>query len=842
MTYYIDLNNGCPMADGLSPEHARLTYTDLDIKPGDTVLFKRGTFIRDNLYRVPGEKGAPVTYGAYGEGTNPVFCGAVDVSDPALWEPVDGREHVWLCKAELSTAVCNFVFDHGRMGATLRWSEDFLCAQGDFHDNKAFGDRQPDEEEAAMPRRVTMYSVGNPGNYYKHIECAVWGRRNLSSNVDHTVVEDLIFYASGVHGLTGGCVDMAVRRCSFLYIGGAVWNNRLRIRFGNAIEFWNIGEDLLIEDCYFNNIYDSAITHQGSAECKPARNFIMRNNLFINYSMGAYEGRDLMSIDSAFEDNLCVNAGGGFGGFGDTKPRNSEIFPQPMGHHLFMWRMKHATEGGSLSVKRNRFYHASGAALFNYICPEADAQMDLADNTYYTENKALFNLVDGKSYAPAEFDAYAATGREPGAKYEAFDVDAAIADWFAKTGCGRFTEQLFSDKLPDHVFFVGSTERDATAYRVGEDMTFVLSLQNEDGVAVRCAKFAYERRADGCAETETGIIDANADGAFVYTTSIDRPGFVHLIVRACDADGTVIEGYDIFEGGACANFDEIRQVGAIPADYDDFWVKAIREELDPVKPEVLSETFYNCGDPGDIVYDLRIAGPNNTTVSAYLRMPRDAEDKSLPIIVGFMGYGWASAPIPPKDRALYLHVNSHSIENGKSDAYYRDLAQNALANFGFDKAENEQPGTVYFKNMILRDLQALRYAKTLPQWDGKNITVCGGSMGAFQPTHVAALDHDVTYLDIAIPWMCDLRAAEDGRLPGWRPEASHGLDYYDTVTAASRVKCPVHIFAGLGDYICPPSGEAALYHAFTAPTSMELAQNRTHPYQAPIFTSYRFQK
>ncbi len=838
MIYYIDLNNGCPTSDGRSPENARLTYTDLDIKPGDTVLFRRGTFIRDNLYRVAGEAGAPVTYGAYGEGTNPVFCGAVDVSDPALWETVEGRENVWLCKAELSTAVCNFVFDGGRMGATLRWSEDLLCAQGDFHDNKAFGDRQPDAEEAALPRRVTMYSKGNPGNYYKHIECAVWGRRNLSSNVDHTVVEDLIFYASGVHGLTGGCVDMTVRRCSFLYIGGAVWNNRLRIRFGNAIEFWNTGEDLLIEDCYFNNIYDSAITHQGSAECMPARNFVMRNNLFINYSMGAYEGRDLMSVDSAFEDNLCLFAGGGFGGFGDTKPRNSEIFPQPMGHHLFMWRMKQPTAGGSLSVRRNRFYDATGAALFNYICPEADAQMTLADNTYFTTNKNLFNLVGGKSYAPAEFADYAAAGREPGAKYEAFDVDAAVAEWFARTGCGRYTEQLFSDQLPDHVFFVGSTEKDATAYAVGEDMTFVLSLQNEGGDAVPCAKYAYARRSDGSTETETGMIDADADGKFVYTTKIDRPGFVHLTVRACDADGNAIDTYDIFEGGACAGFDEIRQAGSIPADYDAFWARVIHEELDPVKPELLEQVYYNCGDPGDIVYDIKIAAPGGKPVSGYLRMPRDAKDGTLPLTVSFMGYSCTGAPIPSKTSGIWLYVNPHGIENGRSDAYYGKLSREEIGAFGFETDKNEHPDTVYFKYMILRDLQALRYAKTLPQWDGKNITVSGGSMGAFQPTHVAAFDPDVTYLDIAIPWMCDLRGVEDGRLPGWLPAASHGLDYYDTVTAASRVRCKAHVFAGLGDYVCPPSGEVSLYHAMTCPVTFTLAQNRTHPYQAPVFDSY----
>ena len=68
MTYYIDLINGNAAADGKNPENARKDYKDLDIKPGDKVLFKRGTFVREELFAVSGEEGNPVTYGAYGEG------------------------------------------------------------------------------------------------------------------------------------------------------------------------------------------------------------------------------------------------------------------------------------------------------------------------------------------------------------------------------------------------------------------------------------------------------------------------------------------------------------------------------------------------------------------------------------------------------------------------------------------------------------------------------------------------------------------------------------------------------------------------------------------------------
>ena len=96
MVYYIDPANGNDSLSGISPELARKNYTDLEIKPGDSVLFKRGSFVRDCLYPVEGAEGAYVTYGAYGEGKSPVFCGSVDVSDPDDWE--EYSENVWRYK------------------------------------------------------------------------------------------------------------------------------------------------------------------------------------------------------------------------------------------------------------------------------------------------------------------------------------------------------------------------------------------------------------------------------------------------------------------------------------------------------------------------------------------------------------------------------------------------------------------------------------------------------------------------------------------------------------------------------------------------------------------------
>ena len=427
MIYYIDPMHGRDDADGASPAQARRSEVGLTVLPGDTVLFRRGSVVRGELHTVAGTPGAPVRYGAYGEGRRPVFCGSVDVSDPALWHEV--RPNVWRCSAPLTTEVCNFIFDGDRCGGTLRWSPEELTEPGDWYDTR-MGSAEGQKTDA--PGEVLLYSLGNPGTAYTHLECAVWGARTVVRNQSDTELCDLIFFGSGVHAAaSGGAARVAFRRCAFLFIGGAVWNLERRIRFGNAIEFWERGEDILIEDCYFDQIYDSCITEQGSEKCEPAKNIVMRRNLFLNYGMAAYEGRDRMTVNCRFEDNVCAFAGGGFSALGDTKPRNSEIYPQPMGHHLFFWRITAPSEGGGFAVEGNVFGRATGAAAYDIIAPEAQSQMTFARNRYAMPHGALLAHLSGTNYSTDSFAAFAAATGETGTCAPG-EVDDAIGRWFER--------------------------------------------------------------------------------------------------------------------------------------------------------------------------------------------------------------------------------------------------------------------------------------------------------------------------------------------------------------------------------------------------------------------------
>ena len=62
-----------------------------DLQPGDSVLFRRGDSWRGSLRPRSGAEGAPITYGAYGEGEKPVLMGSVDKSAPTDWRDEGGN-------------------------------------------------------------------------------------------------------------------------------------------------------------------------------------------------------------------------------------------------------------------------------------------------------------------------------------------------------------------------------------------------------------------------------------------------------------------------------------------------------------------------------------------------------------------------------------------------------------------------------------------------------------------------------------------------------------------------------------------------------------------------------
>lgn len=89
--YHVDATVGDDANDGASPVSAWRTLDRVntaELSPGDRVLFRRGGVWRGQLVPCSGASGAPVSYGAYGDGPKPRLLGSASMSRPEDWESV----------------------------------------------------------------------------------------------------------------------------------------------------------------------------------------------------------------------------------------------------------------------------------------------------------------------------------------------------------------------------------------------------------------------------------------------------------------------------------------------------------------------------------------------------------------------------------------------------------------------------------------------------------------------------------------------------------------------------------------------------------------------------------
>ena len=390
---------------------------------------------------------------------------------------------------------------------------------------------------------------------------------------------------------------------------------------------------------------------------------------------------------------------------------------------------------------------------------------------------------------------------------------------------------------PNKISLRGETAK--VFYVPGEEMIFNFYVNYGDQPApfkpylLRWSRIGDDRKKISGVET---VIPGKP---IVVKTSSDQPGFVKFRADLLDYKGCIIKQFVhgrlcnvSFDGATGVEPEKLQSAVVEPVDFDQFWTKQ-KAKLDAVP---LKYDMKKISKPGSKVevYAVSIdcAGPR--PVTGYLSIPADAKAKSLPALASYPGYGIQAQPIPkrcPEDQIRFC-LNAHGYDLGKDQTYYKEFSASIKSNgnrYAFDLKQNSNPETAYFNGMALRVMRSLQFLKSLPQWNGKDLVVTGGSQGGLQAVWAAGLDSDVSLASISIVWCCDLAGSTQGRIVGWRPVYVPALNYYDAVFHAKRIKCPVVISrAGLGDYICPPSGLAILYNNLKSPKKIIWIQGSTH--------------
>lgn len=417
----------------------------------------------------------------------------------------------------------------------------------------------------------------------------------------------------------------------------------------------------------------------------------------------------------------------------------------------------------------------------------------------------------------------------------------------------------------DTAELIGKMDKRAIDYKIGEEMTLTLSLQNAKEFA-KGTWFVNWKRTGDDGKTEKGRIELEKL-PFIYKTTLDRPGFFRMTASVTDTKGnpykkqylgdtTTPEGRKamnaferrdrriFFDGGAGADVQNIASVPE-PADFDAFWQRH-RDRLKkvPLQAEVKE---IKSSDARVKFFYVSIACAGARPSTGCLTIP--VADGKYPISVSFHGYGHTYpnkghvvSHIVGDGNTIWFNFSPHGYEMGRESEYYDEFFRSICSGgrtFGFDPKSNEDAETCYFSGFTYRIIRALEYLKTRPEWDGKNLRVTGGSMGGMQSLWAAGLDSSVTLCEPSIPWNCDIGGRDTLKriIDPWYIHESNALRYFDPVNLAKRIPatCTVNITrAGLGDYCCPPSGIFAMWNVLKCPKRICWVQGSTHGYVPSI--------
>ncbi|CAN5848579.1 acetylxylan esterase [soil metagenome] len=386
-------------------------------------------------------------------------------------------------------------------------------------------------------------------------------------------------------------------------------------------------------------------------------------------------------------------------------------------------------------------------------------------------------------------------------------------------GLGHATLHAQAAKEPPAITV--TTDHADALYKQGETVTFQIQLPDASPLP-KNAELNWEISKDGVSPITTGKIKL-ADGKASFTGKLEEPGFLHSKVTA------IVDGKPAHQAQAGAGIDPllIKPSLPVPDDFDAFW-DAQKKKLAavPMNPQLTPVTTTAVKDAE--CFDVKLDCVGTTPVSGYFAKPSGAKPKSLPVILLVQGAGVRSSGLNSaaywcKNGLLAMDINAHGIANGQPDAFYTDLQQGALKDYPHQG--NESRETCYFLNMFLREVRALDFLTSQPEWDGKTVIVQGSSQGGFQAFAAAAIDPRVTFFAAGVPAGCDHSGSVAKRINGWPRLVPNGPDgqpdakalevsrYFDNVNFAAHTKAKgAYVTTGFIDVTCPPTTVYAAYN------------------------------
>lgn len=372
--------------------------------------------------------------------------------------------------------------------------------------------------------------------------------------------------------------------------------------------------------------------------------------------------------------------------------------------------------------------------------------------------------------------------------------------------------------VPDH---------DDWLYRAGEKARVEVQLYKY-GIP-QDATVNYEIADDMLAADRKGEVVMKHGRAVIDMGTRNTPGFRDLRLSA------VVDGKKyVHHVKVGFSVDEIRPFTREPADFMDFWNRNIEDMRAVLLSYTKEKAEEYCTDKIDC-YLLKIRlNKQNQSVYAYLFYPKNAQKGSCPVVLCPPGAGIKTIKEPLRHKYyaengfIRMEMEIHGLDPRLPKETFDDITK------AFNGRENgylynglQDPDRYYMKRVYLSLIRCLDLLTALPEWDGRNLIVQGGSQGGALAIVAAGLDRRVTQCIVNHPALSDMAAYSAGRTGGYphfnkvdgmfTDRNMRTMAYYDVVNFARHVTADVYMTWGYNDNTCPPTTSYAVWNTFTCP-------------------------
>jgi hypothetical protein len=381
-TYYVAAN-GNDANNGTSPSTPWRTVNKLNSRsfsPGDIILFRRGDMWREQLNLVySGAAGNPITYGAYGTGTDPIFNAADIITG---WTHSSGN--IWSIKNPNATPsramviVDDVIYTEAVTMNELDATEEYFINSGTLY---IWSATDPNKRKTEVSKR----NYGIFGDAYKkvhhinfeHLQARYAGTAGLAlygmegkQFPGYCIVDNCTFYANRQFG----CVA---------YDGHSndIFRNSKATYGGNGFYSW-LSDDLTISNCSTaNNIKHPKMP-----------------NFTDGHGYGAYRG-DNWIVENCVSDNDddAIHTDAGSTPSGAIIRYNKVFNAKPGSSGIGVGSL---SAGATIKIYYNLIVNASGEGFSTYT--ENEGTIQFYNNTIYLDKNSgdagLLYLIYGKNF------------------------------------------------------------------------------------------------------------------------------------------------------------------------------------------------------------------------------------------------------------------------------------------------------------------------------------------------------------------------------------------------------------------------------------------------------------